>query len=210
MIAMENRKWQISDIMNTAKPNTKFQGFFYFFWLLIVLLIIGAISYDPNLLQAEHLAGFIQKFEQQILLIYIFISIVRGLFLIPSTPFVLTGILLFPEQPWLVFLISIAGILLTTAMLYYFSDALGFSEKLQRKFPKKMEVWQKRLRSRHAIWIVIGWAFFPFVPTDLICYIAGIVKMPFKYLMCGVLIGESILVAIYVWFGAGMLGVLFP
>ena len=172
-------------------------------------LIIGAILYEPKILQAEHLAQFIQKFEHQILLIYVLISLVRGVFLIPSTPFVLAGVMLFPNEPWLVFTVSMLGILLTTTALYYFSDTLGFSEKLQKKFPKKMEVWKRRLSSKHAIWIVIGWSFFPFVPTDLICYIAGIVKMPFKYLLLGVFIGEAILVACYVWLGTGLLEVLF-
>ena len=127
------------DTMNTKESKNSFQRFFYLFWVLLVLLIIGVVIYEPKILQAEHLAAFIQKFEGQIVLIYSVITLTRGLFLIPSTPFVLAGIILFPENPWLVFSISMIGILFTTAALYYFSDALGFSKKLQKKFPNKMK-----------------------------------------------------------------------
>lgn len=191
--------------MSIEKSKSKLQRFFYFFWIALVLTIVVLVLLDPKLLEAEYLANFISTFENQILGIYILVSILRGLFLIPSTPFVLVGVLLFPEQPLLVFSISMLGILLTTAALYYYSDSLGFSEKLQNKFPKKMDLWQSRLQSKNATWIVIGWSFFPFVPTDLICYIAGIVKMPFKYLILGVIIGESVLVACYIWLGSDLL-----
>ena len=81
---------------------------------------------------------------------------------------------------------------------------LGFSEKLENKFPNKMKLWEGRLRSKNAIWIVTAWSFFPFVPTDLICYIAGIVKMPLKYLLIGVGLGELILVSCYLYLGTGI------
>ena len=193
------------NIMSTEKSKNNFQRFFYLFWVLLVLLIIAVVIYEPKILQAEHLAAFILKFEGQVVVIYLLISLLRGLFLIPSTPFVLAGIILFPGNPWLVFSISMIGIIVTTAALYYFSDVLGFSEKLQNKFPNKMKKWEDRLRSKHAVWIVIAWSFFPFVPTDLICYIAGIVKMPFKYLLLGVVIGEAVLVGCYVFLGQGIL-----
>ncbi|MFT4602287.1 MAG: putative membrane protein YdjX (TVP38/TMEM64 family), partial [Arenicella sp.] len=60
-------------------------------------------------------------------------------------------------------------------------------------------------RSKNAIWISMIWSFFPLVPTDLICYIAGIVKMPLRYLLIGVGLGELILVTCYVYLGSGMI-----
>lgn len=136
---------------------------------------------------------------------YVVISLIRGLFLIPSTPFVLAGVVLFPESPVFVITVSMIGILFTAILLYYFSDILGFSKKLQQKFPKKMAKWEERLRSKHAIWIVTGWSFFPLVPTDLICYVAGIVKMPIQYLLIGITVGEILLIGCYVYMGVGLL-----
>lgn len=174
-------------------------------WIAIVLTIIGILIVNPSFFSVNNLVGFIQKFETQLMVVYIIISSLRGLFLIPSTPFVLAGVILFPSNPIFVISVSMGGILLTTIMLYYFSDILGFSKTLNKKFPNKMKIWETRLRSKHAIWIVLLWSFFPLVPTDLICYIAGIVKMPLKYLLIGVGVGELILVTCYVYLGAGII-----
>lgn len=91
-----------------------------------------------------------------------------------------------------------------SSALYYFSDALGFSEKLEKKYPEKLNRWHARLNSPKSTLIVIAWSFFPLVPTDLICYVAGIVKMPFKFMLLGVFIGEIILISLYVYLGNGI------
>ena len=183
---------------------TWFKRIIYGLWIVAVLCIIGVLIVNPSFFSVHNLVNFIQRFETQLMVVYILISALRGLFLIPSTPFVLAGVILFPSSPIFVISVSLGGILLTTIMLYYFSDLLGFSEKLTKKFPHKMKTWEDRLRSKHAIWIVLLWSFFPLVPTDLICYLAGIVKMPLKYLLLGVGIGELILVACYVYLGSGI------
>ncbi len=177
----------------------------YVLWIAVVLAILGILLVNPSFFSVENLVAFVQKFETQLMVVYVLISFLRGLFLIPSTPFVLAGIILFPINPIFVISVSMGGILFTSILLYYFSDVLGFSKKLQKKFPKKMKVWENRLRSKHAIWIVLVWSFFPLVPTDLMCYIAGIVKMPLKYLLIGVGIGELILICCYVYLGSGLI-----
>lgn len=48
--------------------------------------------------------------------------------LLPSTPFVLVGVLFFPDQLWLVFFISMLGIVFSGALIYFFSDVMGFDE----------------------------------------------------------------------------------
>jgi uncharacterized membrane protein YdjX (TVP38/TMEM64 family) len=176
----------------------------YVLWIVIALIVLGVLLVNPSFFSVDNLTSFIRQFESQLLLAYILFSCIRGLFLIPSTPLVLAGAVLFPDSPITVIIISMIGILFTTLMLYYYSDTLGFSKKLEAKFPAKMIKWKGRLQSKNAIWIVLLWSFFPFVPTDLICYVAGIVKMPLKYLLLGVLIGELILVSCYVLLGTGI------
>ena len=60
------------------------------------------------------------------------------------------------------------------------------------------------LQSRKSTWFVLAWSFFPLVPTDLICYVAGIVKMPFRSMFIGVFVGELTLDIFYVYFGASI------
>lgn len=176
----------------------------YSLWILITISFAVAYFLYPENFTPEYLAGFIKKFANEMMLVYILLTFIRGFFLIPSTPFVILGGLLFPNQLLLVLIISIAGIMFSATALYYFSDILGFSKYLDAKFPSKIEVWKNRLKSSKSIFFITGWSFFPFVPTDLICYVTGVLKTPFKNMFIGVFIGELVLCTVYVYFGASI------
>ncbi|TCP24596.1 putative membrane protein YdjX (TVP38/TMEM64 family) [Tenacibaculum skagerrakense] len=174
---------------------------FYILWGVLLIYFLYCYAQNPAIFSVEYLKSFISSYNDQILLVYIILSIVRGFFLIPSTPFVIVGALLFPDRLLLVLLISMIGIMLSATALYYFSDMLGFSEYLEKKYPNKVKKWESKLQSSKATWLVLGWSFFPLVPTDIICYVAGIIKMPYKYMFTGVFVGEIILVSFYIYSG---------
>jgi len=176
----------------------------YGLWITLILTVIVIAIVQPSFYEPSNLIRFIESFQAEVILVYILFTFLRGIVLMPSTPFVLAGAILFPENLVMVFVISLSGVMLTAAALYYFSDFLGFSEKLEKKYPKQLDNWHRRLNSPKATLLVIAWSFFPFVPTDLICYVAGIVKMPFKYMMAGVFICKAILIYFYVFLGSSI------
>lgn len=176
----------------------------YIIWALLLIGFVVSYIIYPELYTAEKLVSTIKTFKNEMLLIYIVLSLIRGFFLIPSTPFVIAGGLLFPDQLLLVLLISIIGVLFSATSLYYFSDLLGFSSYLEEKFPNKIPKLKKKLDSPKSTLLVAGWSIFPFVPTDIICYVTGILKTPFKNVLFGVFIGEVILCSLYVYFGAAI------
>ncbi|MEX1001569.1 MAG: VTT domain-containing protein [Crocinitomicaceae bacterium] len=182
----------------------KLKKIIYYCWLSLVIAVLLLFIIKPSYFTPGFIAGFLADYSSGLLGIYFLASLLRGLFLIPSTPFVLAGAILFPEHPALVITISMIGILFGATAIYYFSDSLGFSKKLETKYPKQLKKWHDRLNSPRASLIVIAWSFFPLVPTDLICYVAGIVRMRFLYLIAGVFIGEMVLVYCYVVLGAGL------
>lgn len=182
----------------------KGKNLIYIIWIALLFALIIAYIINPEIITAEYLVSFIQKFQNEMLLVYTLLTLMRGFFLIPSTPFVIGGGLLFPDQLLLVLIISIAGILFSATSLYYFSDLLGFSSYLEKKFPSKINSWKKKLDSPKSTLLVAGWSIFPFVPTDIICYVTGILKTPFKNVLFGVFIGEIILCSLYVYFGAAI------
>jgi uncharacterized membrane protein YdjX (TVP38/TMEM64 family) len=177
----------------------------YLLWLAMILSGIIGFLWNPVVASPEYIVDFISRFENEMLLVYILVTIVRGFFLIPSTPFVIGGALLFPDRLFLVLALSMTGVMFSATALYYFSDFLGFSKYLEKKYPKGVARWHRRLEHPRATLFVIGWAFFPFVPTDLICYVAGIVKMPYRFLFVGVFLGELTLNIFYVYFSNGLL-----
>jgi uncharacterized membrane protein YdjX (TVP38/TMEM64 family) len=172
-------------------------------WIALILIGLVLFFLYPDSFTKESLSNFIQNQSSNILLVYIIISLVRGVFLLPSTPFVLAGILLFPNEPFLVFFISILGIVITAIYLYFASRFLEFNKLFGRNHSKKADKIIEKL-NQHGFWIVLAWAFFPLVPTDLICYIAGSIKMNFTKYIIAIFLGEAILVGAYVYLGGSI------
>jgi uncharacterized membrane protein YdjX (TVP38/TMEM64 family) len=137
--------------------------------------------------------------------LYLLVGALRGFTLIPCTNLVLLALPLFPPVP--LFLCTLAGIAISSASIYAFSDSLHLAEYFETKHPDKVA----RVRSaltRHPTTIVMAWSFFPVVPTDLICYVAGVMEIPFRRFMLGVLIGEGAICALYIFGGRALLGLL--
>jgi uncharacterized membrane protein YdjX (TVP38/TMEM64 family) len=171
----------------------------YFLWALVVLFLVVLYLLKPEVLSVESLRQVLDQFGTQVLVGYILLSFLRGFFLLPSTPFVILGAAIFPHTPLLVLAISMAGVLFSASFLFYFSDWLNFGKYLENKFPRRVAELRIRLRKRNAFFLVLGWSIFPFVPTDLLCYVGGIVKMRFSILLSGVFLGELLLNVFYVY-----------
>lgn len=164
-------------------------------WISFIVAAIVLYLLFPKEFTARGIKEYIAQFNTVAIVVYALICLIRGLFLIPSTPFVLAGALLFPDKLWLVFIISIIGILGSGTFIYYAAQFLDFGEKKAKKIIKINEKIRK-----HGFWIVLVWAFFPIVPTDLICYVAGKARINFWKYITALFIGEALLIAFYLRF----------
>jgi uncharacterized membrane protein YdjX (TVP38/TMEM64 family) len=186
----------------------KFKKILTLTWGLFLVVCIVFIFLNPEKFTPNKIAGFIEQFNHRMLFIYFLISVLRGLTLVPSTPFVLAGTILFPSQPWTVLLISIAGIIFSSTMIYYFSEYLGFGTFLENKYPNKIRKVENYLQKPGGFLFVFLWAFLPVLPTDLVCYVAGTLRMNFLKYILALTLGELILCSIYI-FGYGYLSQIF-
>ena len=126
----------------------------------------------------------------------------RGFALIPVTNLVVLAIPLFPPVPLLV--LTLVGIAISSASIYAFAGSLKLGEYFERKHARHMERVQTALR-RNPTSIVTAWSFLPIVPTDLICYVCGVMRISFRRFMFGVLVGEGAICAVYIFAGASLL-----
>jgi len=117
----------------------------------------------------------------------------------PNTPLVLAGTLLFPEKLLMVFFISMGGILFSSAVIYYFSNYMGFDDFFETKYPGKIKTIREKMNKPGGVFFVVVWAFFPLVPTDAVCYVAGSVNMNIVKFLFAVFSGELVLVSFYIW-----------
>jgi uncharacterized membrane protein YdjX (TVP38/TMEM64 family) len=129
---------------------------------------------------------------------YLIFGCLRGFVLLPVTYLIVAGIIFFPPLP--IYILTMIGVLVSSASIYYFSSHLGFDEYFEKNYPKKINT-IKEFLLRNELSIVIFWSFAPFLPTDLICYVCGALKIEIKKFLLGVLIGEGISCAIYIFLG---------
>ena len=134
--------------------------------------------------------------------VYLLLGAVRGFAFIPVTNLLVLAIPLFPPVPLL--LLTLLGIAISSASIYLFAGSLKLGEYLERKHARHMERLQGALR-RNPTAIVTVWSFVPVVPTDLICYVCGVMKVSFRRFMLGVLAGEGAICTIYIFAGATLL-----
>jgi len=174
-------------------------------WAAVILTAVAAYFADPSKFSARSIADFISTFETAVWVVYLSTSMLRGFTLLPSTPFVLAGTILFPSQPLAVLCISLVGILFSSTMIYFFSEVLGFHQYFEKKDAAVVDRLRRRLEHPLGAIFVAAWAFFPLVPTDLVCYLAGTVKMNYWKFIFAVLAGEAILCSFYVIFGNSLM-----
>jgi len=171
-------------------------------WLFLVALAIGLLLLFPDWLTRDSISAYLGSLGSGALLVYLLMCITRSLLMIPVTPFVLAGAITFPDLLMLVFAISMAGIVMGAFLIYSFPAFGGYDRLLEERFPTKIARLEDTMRGNRYFWIIAGWSFFPLVPTDLICYVAGMVRLPFRKVVGPLMIGEIPLVTIYVYFGS--------
>lgn len=177
-------------------------------WLGCIVTAIAFYLASPNTFTPQHIAAVLSRFEGTIWIIFFAMSALRGFTLLPSTPLVIAGTLLFPLQPLSVFAVSMIGIIISSSMIYFFSEHLGFTEYFERKKPDMIHRLKAKLDHPLGMLFVAAWAFFPAVPTDLVCYAAGTTKMNYAKFIIAVIVGESILCAAYIFAGGSIINLL--
>lgn len=173
-------------------------------WFVLVALVLSLTLFFPQWLSREVISDFLGEMGVLALVAYILLCLTRSLLLLPSTPFILAGAISFPQSLFLVMLISLLGIVVGGFLVYSFPSFGNYNELLEEKYPDKIAVLKQKMHSKYAFWIVAGWSFFPLVPTDAICYVAGLVKMPFRKLAAAMLLGQTPLVIAYIFLGVGV------
>jgi uncharacterized membrane protein YdjX (TVP38/TMEM64 family) len=68
-----------------------------------------------------------------------------------------------------------------------------------------------RIRSaleRYGAPVIVGWSFLPIVPTDVMCYVCGLLRVSYPRFIAAVTLGEGAICAIYIYGGDQLLRVL--
>jgi uncharacterized membrane protein YdjX (TVP38/TMEM64 family) len=159
-----------------------------------VTLILYFVKRD--LFDISFLREYVGDHKVLVIILYLSILTLIGLTVIPSTPFAVAGVLLFP--PLMAYIINLIGIITSSLVVYYFTKYLRLDAWLESRYPTQIDKVKKALRNKE-LPIIAGWSFFPVVPTDLIIYVSSTLKIPFWKCAVGIIIGEGTLNALYIF-----------
>ena len=134
--------------------------------------------------------------------LYLVLGTIRGLSLIPANFLLVLALPIFPPVP--LYVLSLTGILLSSTIIYYFAGSLKLLEHFEQGHEAKIGK-MRGLLQKWPTTIVIAWSFFPAAPTDLVCYLCGVLRISFGRFILGVLIGEGAIFAIYIFLGDHLL-----
>ena len=190
---------------NSFPPNDNSKKIIGLIWIFFILTSLSLyFIYAPDL-SPENISEVIKKYQNGMLFLYFALCVVRGLTMIPGTPFLLAGIILFKNSPYLLLGAFLASMLVTSAIMFYLADKLGFSRYFEKNYPEKIAAVREKLNGKSGFFFILIWAFAPFTPTDMVCYVAGSIRMRFFKLIVPLLIGEAVICAFYIFNGQVLL-----
>lgn len=168
------------------------------FCLWLLLITGGGTVYFlfPDQINILFLKELPEKYPHIALSIYFLLLSARGLTMIPSTPLLLAGVLIF--DPTELFIVNMAGILSSSTIVYYFSKYLGFDLYFETKYGKYVRKMRRGITDKE-LPVIVGWSFFPLVPTDLIVYVGSSLGIPVLKCLLGVFLGEFVINAFYIF-----------
>ena len=191
---------------NNFPPNDKFKRTLGIIWIIFIAVCISLYFLYARDLSPENISSFIKHYQGGMLGLYFALCTIRGLTMIPGTPFLLAGIVLFRDSPFLLLAVFLASMLVTSALMFYLAEKLGFSSYFEKNYPEKIALVREKLDGHYGSLFILLWAFAPFTPTDLVCYVAGSIRMRFARLIIPLLAGEALICAFYIFNGRVLVG----
>ena len=166
-------------------------------WVLIAAGALYLYFFKREAVQAEMRDALSASFWVAVVS-YLVIGSLRAFTLVPATFPLLIAMPFF--DPWVLLAMTIPCIAISSAICYLFAEAIHMDEVFERKYPKQIRK-LKDLLQKYQMPIIIAWSFFLLLPTDLLCYVCGSLKINFKKFLIGVVIGEGTVYAIYIFLG---------
>jgi uncharacterized membrane protein YdjX (TVP38/TMEM64 family) len=165
-------------------------------WIVVAIAALYLYFFKRDAIQAEMRDALSTSFWVGSAT-YLLIGALRAFTLVPATFPLLIALPFF--DPWMMLALTLPCIAISSSICYWFAEALHMDELFERKYPRQIAR-LKELLGRYELPIIIGWSFFLFLPTDVLCYVCGSLKINFKKFLLGIMIGEGTVYAIYIFF----------
>lgn len=177
-------------------------------WVAGIIIVATVLIWNREYFDPTRLANLIREYKISSSVIYFFTIIVLEFFMIPTSPLVLAGALIFSDDPFSFIIVTMAAIITSAILIYYFAQYMNLEEWLNKKFQKQFKYIQTKL-NRYGFLIISGWSFLPLVSTGLICYTVGVLRYPLAKFLLALFIGETIRICLYTFTASGVVEAIF-
>ena len=176
-----------------------------FLWLGFIVLVLSFLLINPTI--AKDIFTYLSEKGWYYVYFLIFVlGALRAFTFIPVTNLIVLGLLFVPATP-LYFLI-ISGIMISSLSVFYFFEYLHIDKMLEKKYHKQIDT-TKYYMNKYELPVIILWAMNPILPSDIICYVSGTLRVNVYKFALGLLIGEGAACAVYIFGGKYILNFLF-
>ncbi len=175
-----------------------------------VILIIALIIYLPlkltgaldKISNAEDLKNIILSFGIYSYAVFFLVQILQTTILpIPAVVTTVAGVLIFGG--WKTFILSLIAVMLGSIISFWLGKKLGKRLVVWVAGEKDAKKWEELLsKGKFTFFLMM---LFPFFPDDILCIVAGITTMSYKYFIIVNLITRPIVIAGICFLGSGTL-----
>ena len=176
------------------------------FNIMMFLMLVGYIAMDVSgvfdrLSNMELIKNFILGTGFWGMGVYIGVQIIQVVFLpLPSIVINLVGVALY--GPTLAFLLSSVGVFLGSIIAFGLGRIFG-SKLVEWIVGKEKAIDYRNLLSNKGKYMLILMLLFPLFPDDILCMVAGLTTMSWKYFILVVLVTRPITIAVMCYMGTG-------
>jgi len=164
-------------------------------WFSIVVMAIWGMKWLINSYSVSELQDAVEAYYWPIIAGYALLLSLRGLLFLPTMPVII--MMANSVDYWVMFSVTLSATCCSAYLVCLAVDNLDMHKKLNALPNKSIKRAQRWINSS-GMAAVTGWAFFPFVFTDLIVYLARLSGMSYKQILLGVAIGEGLLIFIII------------
>lgn len=174
-------------------------------WLLFLACTAILAFFKPSLVR--DVFEYLSKKSLVYLYVLIFgLGIIRSFTLIPVTYLIILGLLFLPALP--LYLIIISVVIISSMLVFFFFEYLHVDKMLEGRYHKQIEK-TKYFLNKYELPVIIFWSMNPLLPSDIICYVAGTLRINFYKFITGMIIGEGLACAVYIFGGKYLLKIIF-
>ena len=146
---------------------------------LVFVYILQKTGFFTIVESSESLSKYLEDTGVWMPLLYIILQYLQVVILpIPSVVSTLAGVALFGAFRAIIY--SLIGIILGSVTAFLVGRKLGYRAVAWMVGEDNLKLWQKKLKGKDNLFLSIMFLL-PFFPDDVLCFIAGLSSMSFKY-----------------------------